>query len=284
VLIPEEAEIARRMVDDVMGGVGILNVARWLEVEGIPTTRDTVWRPGTVRQYLANPRLAGYSTLKGDIVAEGKWEPLLDRDTWETVRALLTSRARGSFVRVSVLNGLIYCGTCGTRLVTSASKGRRTYRCPKRPGFDGCGGVSGFADPVEEVVEAFAQARLADPRVTARLAELRSTAGASDLLAEIHALESRLVELEAELDTPGVPVPTFMRAMDGAKERLAAAQRELAEAAASSLPVVNTGGSEWPTDLAQRRRLVEIALGGERVYLDPHMGGPRFVPERVRIG
>lgn len=281
-LIPEEADIARRMAKDVLAGVGILGVSRWLQDEGITTTRGGVWRPGTVRQYLANPRIAGWSTLNGEIIAEGTWEPLIDRDTWETVRAMLQARARDNPVRVSLLNGVLFCGVCGVRMVTSGSKGKRTYRCPKRPGFDGCGGVSAFAEPVEEVVEGYAEARLRDPAVLARMAELRSSAGAVDLVAEIQGLEARLLELEAQLDTPGVPVATIMRAMDRARERLGQAQRDLAEAATNDQPV-NTGGAEWPTTLAERRRLVEIALGDERVYLDPHKGGPRFLPERVRV-
>lgn len=283
-MLSDEAAIARRMAKDIISGVPILTVARNLEDAGITTTRGGVWRPGTVRQYLANPRIAGFSTLGGEIVADGLWEPILDRDTWETVRALLESRQRGVRVRASILNGLIFCGLCGHRLVTSGTKGKRTYRCPDRPGMPGCGRLSGFAEPIEEVVEAYARARLADPAVVNRTAGLRSGSGARETLAEIAALEARITELDAELDTPGVPVSRIVRAIDRTKERLSECQQTLAEATAASTATVYAGGAEWPTDLATRRQLVAVALGDNRVWLGPAGSGNRFDPRRVRIG
>lgn len=283
-LVEEEAKVARRMAADVISGVPILGVARWLEDEGVLTTRGTVWRPGTVRQYLANPRIAGYSTLGGDIVGEGQWEPVLDRDTWETVRALLSARSRPRAPRASILNGLLFCGQCGHRMITSGTKGQRTYRCPKRPGMPGCGGVSGFAEPIEDIIETMARARAADPRVSARMQELRATAGVGELLSEIAALEGRLAELDAELDVPGVPVARLVRAMDRTRERLAECQERLAVSAAVSATSVYSGGLKWPEGLAERRQAIAVALRGYRICLDrPAVKGNRFNPKRVRL-
>lgn len=289
-LVPREAAIARRMASDILTGLPILTVSRRLEAEGVLTTRGGVWRPGTVRQYLANPRIAGYSTLAGEIVADGDWTPILDRDTWETVRALLTARGRAPVPRASVLNGLIHCGACGHRLITSGRPNRkggpgiRTYRCPDRPGMPGCGKVSADAHPVETVVEAYARARLADPRVTSRVAELHATAGAGELLVEIASLEGRLTDLDAQLDEPGVPVQRLLTAIDRTKERLARCQSDLADATRAAMPHVHSGGAEWPEDLARRRDLIAVALGEDTVWLDPAPeGANRFVPDRVRV-
>lgn len=287
-VIPEEAETARRMAEDIISGVPILAVARWLETEQILATRGNIWRPAGVRTYLANPRIAGYSTMKGEIVGEGQWEPILDRETWETVRALLASRTRTAPPRRSVLNGLLFCGRCGHRMITSGQRGQRTYRCPNRPGLRGCGTISGNAVPIEEVVEEYARVMLLDDRTRARIAELQSVAGASDLAAEVTALGARVLELEAELDQPGVPVTSILRAIDRTKERLGACSQRLAEVTASAMPVTFTGGSVWPEDLADRRRLVAVALGTDKVYLDPLPEGwsnrNGFDPTRVRIG
>lgn len=277
-LIEEEAEIARRMAADITSGVPILTVSRWLEAEGILTTRGSVWRPGTVRQYLSNPRIAGYSTLAKEIVAEGQWQPILDRDTWETVRALLKSRARGSVPRVSLLNGLIFCGKCGHRLITSGSRGKRTYRCPNRPGMPGCGSLSCYAEPAEEIAEAYARERLADPRVRENVMRLSSQA-TPELLGEINALEARIRELEASLDEPGTPVATILRAVDRSRERLEDCQRRLAATPVVRLP---RSGGEWPEDLERRRHLLEVVI--ERVELHPATKRTReFDVERVSI-
>lgn len=55
----------------------------------------------------------------GCLFTEDAWEPILDRDTYEAVRALLTSRNRdriaGVAARKYLLTGFLYCGVCGSR-------------------------------------------------------------------------------------------------------------------------------------------------------------------------
>ena len=255
-MIEDEAEIARSMATDVLNGVPILSIARTLREGNVLTTRGGVWRTGTIRQYLLNPRLAGHSTLKGEVVGEGLWEPILDRDTWETLRALLDARTRPYVPRVSLLNGIIYCGKCKHRLITGKQRDKRTYRCPKRPGMPGCGSVTGNAEPIDEMVETYAKTRLGDPRVRDAVHRLASTT-APAVLADIGNLERRLAELEAQLDEPGVPVATIIRAIDRTKQRLEEAQSQLSVSVPIPIPV-NVG--DWPTDLERRRRLIDIAV------------------------
>lgn len=277
-VVPDEATIARRMAADIITGVPILTVSRWLEAEGVLTTRGSVWRPITIRKYLTNPRLTGYATLNGDIVAEGQWEPIVDRETWETIRALLASRARGAAPRVSLLPGLLFCGGCGHRMITSGAGGKRTYRCPNRPGMPGCGSVSGNAEPIEEIVETYARERLADPRVRDRLRQMSSTS-APAAYAEIGNLEQRISELETQLDEPGIPVATIVRAIDRAKERLEQAQARLSAATPTNLP---GSGGDWPTDLERRRRLIDLVV--EKVELHSATRRVRYFDvERVTV-
>lgn len=276
-LIETEAAIARRMAADLLDGDSLLSIARRLEDDGVLTTRGTVWRTGTVRQYLANPKIAGWSTLKGEILSEGQWSPVLDRETWEEVRGLLTSRARPFVPRVSLLNGAIFCGECGHRLITSGAQGKRTYRCPHRPGMPGCGTISGNAVRIEDVVESYTKARILVPEVRRAINELRSipTTARRDL-AEIHA---RIEELEAQLDEPGVPVATILRAIDRARGKQARLDLELSAVPRVALPA---RGDEWPEDLQRRRALVDLVV--QRVDLTKSTGsGNVFDPTRVQI-
>lgn len=276
-LIPHEAAIARSAVDEILTGGSIQGICRDLETSGIQTTRGTTWRPGALRQYLRNPRIAGYSTLNGEVVADGDWEPIVDRDTWETLRALLDGRTRAYVPRVSLLNGLVFCGVCGARLITGSTGRRvgRAYRCASRPGMAGNGCVSGQAQGIEAVVEEYARLRLQDPAVRQRIAELR--AEPSGAQGELTALELRVRELEAQLDAPGTPVATILRAIDRTKER----QEKLLSALTASSGVRLPVGDDWPTDLHRRRALIDWVV--ERVTLMPATSGNRFNPERVRI-
>jgi hypothetical protein len=280
VLIPDEAEIVRGMATDILEGAAILGVARRLEAAGVVGTRGALWTPVAIKQYLTNPRIAGWSTLNGDIVAEGDWEPIIDRDTWEGLRALLAARTRPYVGRVSLLNGLLFCSACGTRMITGNQRGKRTYRCPARPGknLNGCGKIGGNAEPIEEIVEAFAQVRLEDPAVRARVEVLRAEPGQHQH--EVSELEMRIKELEAQLDEPGIPVATILRAIDRAKDR----QADLL-AAVAALPRVELPpkGGAWPEDLRRRRALVDLVVARVELLPVTMRGRAWFDPERVVV-
>ncbi|MGH3589201.1 MAG: recombinase family protein, partial [Pseudonocardia sp.] len=272
-----EAEITQQMAADLLAGVPLYRIADQLEDDGVLTTRGTAWRTGTIRQYLGNPRIAGWSTLKGEIVSEGTWEPVLDRETWEAVRVMLDARTRPYVPRKSLLNGIIFCG-CGQRMATSSQRKTRTYRCPNRPGMRGCGKVSGNAKPIEEVVEAYARTRLNDPRVRERIASLRAEPPA--VRQELAAIELRITELEQQLDQPGVPVATILRAIERTRERQAELAAALSTHPGTPIPAPD---SPWPDDLQTRRALVDLVV--RRVTLLPATRSSRlgFDPERVRI-
>jgi hypothetical protein len=101
-----------------------------------------------------------------------------------------------------------------------------------------------------------------------------------DARAEVAAVELRITELERQLDEPGVPVPTILRAIERAKAR----QEELlGRISASPIMPLPTGGEPWPTDLKRRRALVELVV--ERVTVNKATKPSRhgFDPERVVI-
>lgn len=302
-IIDAEAEVIRDMAKAILSGRTITGLCRDLAAQGLTTTRGNPWQAVTVRNLMTNPRLAGHSTLSHadiigtkedgsprirrtvDIVGTGQWQPILDSETWETVRAMMENRRRVERKpRVALLLGLLYCGQCEARMVTGGRGGAgasrlRTYRCQAIPGRqEGCGGVSASAEPVEAVVEAYARTRLDDERVRAGIARLHSTSGASEYAVELGTLEDRIRELEAQLDVPGIPVATILRSIDRAKERAEECQAKLAAAVPTALPA---RGGEWPTDLDRRRRLVDLVVA--QVHLDPATRSGVFDPERVRI-
>lgn len=276
-IVEHEAEIAREMVDRLLAGASHGSVLRWLQEIGATTTKGLTWRNAGLKVYLRNPRIAGWSTHKNEIVAEGDWPAIVDREKWEEVRALLGSRTRDYVPRKSLLNGLIFCGPCGTRLITGNGNGRRTYRCPARPGFNGCGRMSIYAEPAEELVEAYARARLDSPEVRAHIGELQAhPTGAQN---ELASLDSRIIELEQQLDEPGVPVAAILRAIERAKARQEEVLGQLAATRRVDLP---RQGGPWPNDLRRRRELVELAVA--RIDLVEAKRLQRGVnPERVQI-
>lgn len=281
-IVPDEAETVRWIAEQVTTGHSLNSIIRDLNDRGLTTSTGKPWQTQGMKRMITNPKLAAYVALNGDILGDGDWEPILERDTWESVRAVLAAnRSQPTRPRIALLPGLIWCGKCEARMVTGSRMNKRkamvrTYRCTRVPGVESCMAVSAVAAPVEEVVEGYARERWKDPRVLQRQAELRGQSPA--LLAEVGDLEGRLVELEQQLDQPGVPVEVLLRARARAAERLEELQRQLA-----STPAVRyQPGGAWPTDLASRRALVEAVVA--QVWLDPATeASDKFDPRRVRI-
>jgi site-specific DNA recombinase len=275
-VIPDEQAIAQEMATRLLQGEGIMSVCRWVDDQGVTAAGGRAWRPPTLKQYLTNPRIAGYSTLKREILGEGNWEPILDRETWVAVRALMTARTRPYAPRVALLNGLVFCGRCGARMVTGRSRDVRQYRCTARPDMPGCGRMAIAADKVEDIVEDFTRQRFERPDVRDRIADLRSQP--SQAQGELAELQMRVAELERELDEPGVPVSTLLRAIERTKERQEVLLDQLAATPPSVLP---HQGGPWPTDLRRRRALVDIVVA--RIDINPGAGGNVFRAERVAL-
>ena len=136
--------------------------------------------------------------------------------------------------------------------------------------------VSAQAAPVEEVVEGYVLERLTDPRVRARLEDLRGQPGPQQH--EVADLELRITELEQQLDEPGTPVATILRAIDRAKERQETLLRDISARPRTPIP---RHAAEWPSDLRRRRALVDLIV--ERVTVKPSTTPGLFDPERVVI-
>jgi DNA invertase Pin-like site-specific DNA recombinase len=285
-LVLDEVEHVKALVDDILDGVGVLTAAKRMNERGARSTLGNDWTRASLVKYLRNGRIAGRSILNGEVVARGEWPAILDEETFEQVQQALGAR-RGTVParpRVSLLVGVVTCGKCGKRLVTSSRAPAagttdriRTYRCSTMPTAlekPGCGGIVVTAEPVEELVESFARQRASDPRVIARL-EALATESASNV-AEVVTLEQRLIELEQQLDEPGVPVAAIVRAMDRTRERIS----ELIATAPE--PIVKINGGKWPHDLQRRARLVRSVV--DRVVIHPRTTNRgAFDEERVEI-
>lgn len=181
---PESADQLREIIDEVLKGKSLVQIAKDLNDRGVLTPRnytrppekrtESEWVPQTLMTMLRNPALLGYSThrpkLPGgkrgnpEIIHEhGKpvefGPPLIDRKTWNRLQAELDSREQPSHRRrdtPSMLLGVAFCAECGHRLHLSwggAGKyRRRTYRCTNyRDGKCPVGPI--YKDRLEQWVE-----------------------------------------------------------------------------------------------------------------------------------
>lgn len=280
-ILPDEADTIRWMAAEITSGGSLNGLANEAHARGILSSNGNTWTATAIRRLLLNPKLAGWQTLNGEIIGTGNWTPILDPEAWEAVRGTLAAnQGPANRQRVALLAGLIYCGApgCGAKMVTGSrmtktGTTRRTYRCTRVAGQGGCGAVSGPAEKVEAVVEDIARAHLADPATRSRVEALRADPTTNQH--ELAELELRIQELERQLDEPGVPVETILRAIDRAKEKQENLLREVGASSRVPLPA----GDGWPKDLQRRRALIDLVF--KRVELKPSTTPGKWDPRRV---
>ncbi len=169
---PEAAEIVKMIFGWYRSGWGLHKISQELNAGGIPnpllykqkkgekinpnpqklTETKYLWTPSTISAILHNQTYSGflvqgkykkasYKSKKLLRVPKSEWivipgchEPIIDQETWDSVQSGLASkgRATGSGRIRNALAGKVFCGECGSRLVSSGGRSGRTgttYLC-----------------------------------------------------------------------------------------------------------------------------------------------------------
>ena len=148
-LVVRQAEVAEivRAADAILAGVSLRQAAADLRRRGVPTVTGVPWTPGALKEILLRPRNCGLVVHGGEVLegVTAAWPPILPRDTWEAVVAILSDPNRrtspGNTPRW--LRSLIYrCGhpdcieldpPSTLRVGTSGKRPQPAYRCfPRR--------------------------------------------------------------------------------------------------------------------------------------------------------
>jgi len=149
-----EAALIRAAATRILSGGSVRSTRDEWRATGVETTTQERWRltekgtPGqwstsTIRQLLLSPRMAGLRQHQGEVMGEAAWPAILDRDTWEQLRAVLTdpSRRPAPASHKYPLKGILRCAQCGTTLSGTPKikdgKSVAHYSCRKESG--GCG-------------------------------------------------------------------------------------------------------------------------------------------------
>lgn len=209
VIVPEEAEVVRRVFAWAAAGRGSNWICGMLNSEGVTAPLGGRWGKTTVARLLANPSYIGVSAFgvwvkqrgrgfKLDIgndravVVEGAHEPIVDRDTWDAVanrpRVPRTAEPR-------LLTGLLYVGEW--RYTADGDKGRPVYRAPR--GVTG-GAWLDTARTDEAVWERFVGLATSPEYVEGLLREAHDPAAADRAAREVERIDTQRAKLQARLE------------------------------------------------------------------------------------
>lgn len=283
--IPAEAELIREIARRILGGEGLGQLCRDLNDRRLPTVTGGEWQHGSLRKMIARPRLAGLMPDE----TPAKWEPVLDRGTWEQVRAVTEARGAGfgytTNSRRYLLTGIATCGTCGRTVAirhSTRSESLRGYGCinPEcarkvhRKVEHADGFVTGH---VIEILggEAFAERRAAaavQPGITAEIVELERLK------------EDARQKLENMADLPATVWESAARGMARYDEKIALLRGQLVAAPGERLARQYAGITRdrfEDLSLTERRTIV-AALVSVKI-LPSRRRGPGFDPTAIDV-
>lgn len=285
-----EATMVREAAPQVLAGRTFRSVADEWNAAGVYTVRGKTWTVTAVHRVLTRPLNAGLRVHHGEVLGEGTWEPILDRDTHERLVAMCEQRRRPGRPPRTLLGGLAVCGACGEVLVSSSANRAAIYACRRVAGQrdNACGSLSVRTHLAEAEVrdqllgvvdsDAFADA-------------LASTDTGDDGEAEsLRSDEERLDQLATDYADAAITRREWLAARDRLQRRIAATRARMeassTTAALRGLPSGQEALRQWweEADTDARRAVIEAAC--ERVEIAPadrSKPRSRFDPDRVRI-
>lgn len=294
-VVEREAAIIRELAQRLLAGESLRSLTAWANTVSTASTGKP-WSQRTLRDTLLSPALAGIRTYKGERF-EGRWEAILDRETWEAVEVLLRDPARvtrGGRPAPWLLAGLVKCWNCKQTMVVhyrpKARGGAREYLCLPSPGRPPCGKTTVIAEPLEAVIAEVILQQLADERLEKAL---RAQGGeVQELQAQRRVVKAKLREVSEMYDANEIDRAEYLDRRTKLLDRLEKVQHQLEQVARRSvladLPTAEEELRSWwngSSTPEQRQSVVRACLssvvvgpGTKRRTFDPGRLKPPFGP------
>jgi DNA invertase Pin-like site-specific DNA recombinase len=295
-VVATEAAIIEEMAERVLDGQSLRSLVADLNRRGEVVASGRPWSVNALKRVLVSGRIAGLRehrthTKERGVIAQATWPAIIDRETHDLLRDLLTDPKRlknhGLNARSYLLSGLVYCGDCGAKMFARPrGDGARRYCCAgSRPGHQ----LVRMAEPVDAVVRDQVLMMANHRGVTGALQKVsREDTQGRALAAEVAKVEKLLERAHrAHFVEDVIDRDTYLVQRAELEDRLLDLQTRLSShtdgRVLNGLP---TGDRrEWweAATLDEKRELVSTFA--RRVILLPAVRGlNKFDPDRVRIG
>jgi site-specific DNA recombinase len=283
-VIHEEAEIIREAAKRVLAGESLGGIAADLTARGVATVQGGPWSRTSIRGMLLRPRIAGLRQHQGAIIGPAAWPAIVDRETYEGVRAALTNPQRQppglTNARKHLLSGIATCGICGSPLKIhhGGPSAPLAYSCQQR----GCGKVRRSLHHLDQFVTGLVIARLSTENIQ-QTADLDD----NELGEQIAAVEARLeqvaISFADDLDVTADQVRTMTRRLRTTLDQLYARQADRLRSTVLAGLGETDLASTWASLSLSRRRAVISVLAEAVVVLPVLRRGRGFDPSRIEI-
>jgi DNA invertase Pin-like site-specific DNA recombinase len=297
-LEPAEARVIRECATRILAGESIGTILRDLGSQGVVTSTGKPWRRRSLVNTLTSARIAGLREHDGRD-APGSWEPIVDRERLDSLRAALApSKARRHAPRSYFLSGgLLVCGRCGESLKGrswTAPDGRvarrAQYACSGAMEHNGCGGTAITAAPLEDFIASLVIARLSSKAFRKRLEASATDPGIDDLYRRLAKLDSAADDLASALGAGELDRRAYKIATERNATERRVVERELRTRVGerttvlSGAPSTETALLKLWDDASVHQRHALTAAVVDLIHVGPAVRGmKRFDPDRLGI-
>lgn len=297
---PETKDIPQEIFERYLAGETITAIAEDLTRREVPTVRGrALWRPSSLRALLRAPTLTGLRVYQAQVVGEGDWDAIVDRETWDKVQARLAAggtieRRDGRKVKRGprsasptryLLSGIAVCPHCDTTLTGSVRAGRSPmYLCAKSRG--GCDRTSVQVTGVDGVVVCKLLIEMAKPSFRKYLAAKDpSAAKRAQLTAKLEAIGVERVADARDKEDGKMSRATWMAAAQAHDEAEAKVMSDLHALPAPKADVdpdeVIAGWEALP--LERKRQVIATCITSVVIHPAARRGGNVFDESRVKV-
>lgn len=284
----DEADVVRTIARRILEGGSLKGIARELDAAGSMTRESRPWHPSTVRAVVWNPATVALRVHRREIAGPGDWEPILDRPTWEEVRAVLGDPARKHKrpARSYLLSGFV-TNPAGAPMNGRLDRGarhngerlRRTYATRVTSKQNQGPSMAIGADDLEALIEKLILKRT--DKIKVKQVDTTGHAGA-----DVTAIEAELNELAELRGKNEITLAEWMAARKPLQERLKAAKAAAStvrrpSSVAALLAKPGAVRKSWPDMTLEQKREV-IAELIETITIKP-AGRARWTPIDDRV-
>jgi site-specific DNA recombinase len=196
---PAEAAVVRRIFDEYVSGIGVNRIAARLNEDGIRTRQGAQFSARSILAVLPNRTYLGEVCLKGETLATGAHEPIIEPELFaqaERLRAAKKSRPNGGAGRPAkrhLLDGLLCCPN-GHRMLARRWGHSEYYACSRKHTYGDCDAPDANRRRVDEtLLHHFLIRHFDEDEMRKRL-----TAAAGEKIAEAQALAQAADRQEQE--------------------------------------------------------------------------------------
>ncbi len=281
----EEARHVRIIVDKLLNepGYTMRDACDYLDREGIVTATGKTWETTALRKALKAPRMAGYSSYRGEIMGVMDGEPIIDPITWQELLARFKANRGRPASPKSLCSGKVRCADCGGRMASFPDpRGKRypdgeefrLYRC--RLDSWCCGRHIADMRVLDRVVMHAVVAALSDSHTQQLLAaQAEATEQArKPVLAELARLQELREYWGDRLNSGKITPEHHDKMIESLESKVSKESAKLSRISVTPMPVdIPDPQQEWnKASVPQKRELISRAFTDRGLHLAVHPG------------